>query len=93
MIDGRLSYVDRKLSLDGRTNIIVVNVDSTNVMVQVNTRYILTQNNSGTDALGNQLAPYSATMSFNTGQSATSSGGTIYRSTGVMETTILDLVR
>ena len=93
MINGVLCTLTRKLTLDGRINILVNEIDSTDISITVNTRYILTLNISGNDVLGHYLAPYQETFSFDTGRSVTSAGGTTYYSNGELEQTIIDLVK
>lgn len=93
MINGSLCFITRRLELDGRMNILVSEVDTTTTTVTVNTRYILTMNVTGTDAMGKSLQPHQETISFNTGQSGKSTGGGIYYSNGEFEKAILDIVR
>ena len=92
-INGNLCFITRKMDLDGRMNILISEVDSTHTLVSVNTRYIITMNLTGTDAMGRNLQPYQETISFNTGQSGKSTGGGEYYSNGEFERAILDLVR
>ena len=76
MINGVLCTLTRRLTLDGRVNILVNEIDLTDISITVNTRYILALNISGNDVLGHYLTPYQETFSFDTGQSVTSAGGT-----------------
>ncbi len=93
MMDGSLCSITRKLDLEGRMNVLVNEVDSAKVSVTVNTRYILSLNVTGSDVMGHYIAPRQETISFNTGQSAKLSGGTMFYSNGELEKTIINLVK
>lgn len=81
------------MDLDGRMNILVSEIDSAHTLVTVNTKYIITMNLTGTDAMGRTLQPYNETISFNTGQIGRSSGGGEYYSNGEFEGAIIKLVQ
>jgi hypothetical protein len=89
--DGTVMTINRKLDLDGRINVMIVSLDSTKCQISVNIKYIINQNNTGTDVLGRTLIPYNETISFNTGNSATSKARTEYCSNGNLETLILSM--
>jgi len=89
---GILMGVSRRLSLDGRMNVIVTESSSGRTRVTVNTRYVLTLNASGQNAMGQPMMPQTETISFNTGGEAKLSSGTTFRPTGEFEMAVLALV-
>ena len=91
--NGILMTLTRQLNLEGRINVIVTEVSRDRTKVQVNTRYILTLSVSGHDATGRPLRPSSSNITFNTGTSAHSSAGTVFRATGELEHSILAMVK
>ena len=80
--------LDRKLSLDGRANIILEEIEPTKTRITVNIRYVL--NKSVVMANQAHSQTLSNTMSMSTGAPATFPGeNDLYRSTGVLEEDIL----
>lgn len=92
MVNGKYAALTRNLSLEGRINILVNEIDSLQTSVTVNTKYILTLDIMGQDAVGNPFLPYSEVFSFNTGESIKNKGGAEFRSSGILENSILHLV-
>lgn len=84
---------ERRVDLEGRINIIVSEEDDSRTNVTVNTRYIITQKNSGQAASGQVFTLEPQVLSMNTGGSVTNSGGTTYRATGKLEEKILSCVK
>lgn len=93
MINGVYCIINRNITLDGRMNILINEIDSTHTSISINTRYILTMNVTGSDYSGRSLTPYQETISFNTGQSGKSTGGGEYYSNGEFEKSILELIK
>ena len=63
---GRL-FINRKMTLEGRMNIIVEEIDSNKSIVTVSTKYILTKSGTIKDGRGGSQS-FSDTISFNTNQ-------------------------
>ena len=91
-INDNLCGIVRQLDLEGRINVLVSEIDSTSTRVAVNCKYVLTLKATGQDVMGNQLAPYQETISFNSGQTAALTAGTEFRSTGKLEQSILEII-
>lgn len=87
VFDGTLSWIDRQLDLEGRINVLVSEVDSSNSLVMVNVRYLLTLRIARMAFAFNQ-----ETISFNTGRTVLTSDGIEFRSTGKLEHSIFDMV-
>lgn len=92
VINNSLLVLERKLSLEGRMNIIIAELEPSKSSVTVNTRYILTQTTAGRNVLGEYMPQNVQTISFNTGGSATNQGGTIYRANGKFEEKVLSII-
>lgn len=90
---GVLVMVDRRLSLEGRVNIIVTEPGEGRSLLTVNTRYVLTLNVTGRNIMGQPIPPFSETISFNTGGEAKLAAGTTFRPTGALEEAVLSLVK
>lgn len=89
---GILMGLNRRLALEGRLNVVVTEPSPGRTRVMVNTRYVLTLNVTGQNAMGQPLQPHSETISFNTGSEAKLSSGTTFRSTGELEAAVLRLI-
>jgi hypothetical protein len=83
----------RSLSLDGRINVIVTSIDSINTRITVNVKYILLLTSKYYSMDNLYLESNSESITFNTGQIATSKANVKYQSNGVLEQTIYDLVK
>lgn len=92
--DGKLYAVDRGLSLEGRANLIVEDLPNEQTRVTATVRYILTRTVKFRDVLGNESAPFSETIAFNSGEKGVFTGGASgsaneYWPTGKLETELL----
>ncbi|WP_343716974.1 hypothetical protein [Inquilinus sp.] len=94
MSDG-LYFLDRKMNLEGRVNIIVERQGPKSTRITANTRYVLTRSVT-VQSVGGQI-PQTATdsVSFDSGQSGTFSSGSDRELTctakGTLEQSVLDL--
>lgn len=90
---GTLFFVERKMNLDGRMNIIVEKLESNKTLITLNTKYVLTKNFNSRTAQG-FFNSGSDTISFNTGQDSQFPGGvpTICRATGNLEKEVLSIL-
>ena len=93
MVGNTLCGFNRQLDLEGRINILLSELAPSHTRLTINTRYILSLKVTGQSVTGEQVAPYQETISFNTGQSTKSNGGTTYRSNGKLEETILEIFK
>lgn len=96
--DGLLVTAQRKISLEGRINLIFEKIGASKTQVTANTKYIVTRVFSGQAVTGQYLAPFTDTASFTSGHQGAfpvnnQGGATTCVSKGVLESTILDLVR
>lgn len=93
-LQGELIYYNRRMSLEGRVNLIVQDVGNEKTLVSANTKYVVTKSGTARRAVSPNLSQsYSDTISFNAGGRATFPQGTICVSTGRLEASILDLVK
>lgn len=95
---GLLVTAQRRISLEGRINLIFEKVGASKTQVTANTKYIVTRVYSGHAITGQYLAPFTDTASFTSGHQGTfpvndQGGATVCVSNGVLESTVLDLVR
>ncbi|MBU4320233.1 MAG: hypothetical protein KJ739_04005 [Nitrospinae bacterium] len=90
---GGLLFFNRKMSLEGRMNIIVEEMDGTKSRVTANTKYILTKTTTVRD-VQNRSNTLTDTISFNSGQESTFAGraATTCRSTSKLEDEVLTLL-
>lgn len=91
--NGVLMSVFRRLSLNGRMNVIVSEPASGRTRVTVNTRYVLTLNVTGQNVMGQPSMPHNETISFNTGGEAKLAAGTTFKPTGEFEAAVLSVVK
>ncbi|WP_085620203.1 hypothetical protein [Thalassospira alkalitolerans] len=92
-----LYFINRNMSLDGRVNIILEEIDSDKTQVTVNTRYVLTKKSTVTNVQG-QSTNFNDTIYFNTaGQASFPNPGNIQQTlciaNGQLEKEILKLVK
>lgn len=90
--NGILMGITRRLSLDGRMNVVVSEPSPGRTRVTVNTRYVITLNATSQNAMGQPMMPHTQTISFDTGGEAKLTGGTTFRPTGAFEAAVLALV-
>jgi len=85
-----LFFVERRMSVDGRANIIVQPVDSNNTSVSVSARYVVTKTLTQRNVSSNIPSSFTDTVNFNSSGSATfAEGGTTCHATGKLESDIL----
>jgi hypothetical protein len=65
-----LFFIDRKMSLEGRVNLIFEEIDSDTTRVTANTKYVVTRSGTVRSAANQFAQPFSDTVSFNSGGSA-----------------------
>lgn len=93
---GGLFFIDRRMNLEGRMNLIVEEIEPSKTLVTANTKYVLTK--SGTVRnVQNASSSFSDTISFNSNQSARfpasgSHPGTLCQANGRFEQEILALL-
>jgi len=89
---GQLFFVARKMNLEGRMNIVIQEIAPNQSQITVNTRYVLSKDMTIADVLGHRQNR-TDTISFNTGQKATSPGGkTDCQCNGEFEKTVLGIL-
>lgn len=98
MNNGHLFFVNRKMELEGRVNLIFEEVASNQTRVTANTRYVVKKSIAVQNVNGAPVGSNVDTVSFNTGASATFSPQNDGRATecvttGRLETDILDAIR
>lgn len=89
-----LFFVSRKMSLEGRMNIIVEDIGNNQSRVTANTRYILTKTTTFRNVQGHSNT-VTNTLSFNSGQEGISEGSgpnMICQATGKLEDEVLSLL-
>jgi len=86
-----LLFLNRKMELEGRVNIIVEEIEPSKTKVTANVRYILTKKINGSTAVGHVIPPKSDTASFNSGEPGRFSErpDDLYWPTGALEASIL----
>ena len=96
----RIAQVDRRMSLEGRMNIVFEDVDATHTRITVSTRYLVTRDVTQRIVPEGFSGRLHDTISFNTGGSATfaqpanvTSNPTTCSANGQFEENILDLVK
>jgi len=93
---GGLFFIDRKMHLEGRMNLIVEEMEPTKTLVTANTKYVLTK--SGTVRnVQNASSSFTDTISFNTNQgdrfpASGSHTGTVCQANGNFEKEVLSLL-
>lgn len=94
MKDGQLIFINRKLDLDGRINLIVEEIGQKQTRVTANTRYIVNRHLDLSNPQG-QTGINNSSINFNSGGSATFSGAapnqTTCRANGRLETELTSL--
>ena len=99
MNQGNLFFLDRKMSLEGRVNLVFEEVSPNQTRITANTRYVVQRQSTVRAATNNMPQTFSDSASFNSGGSATlatgSSGAqpTECVSTGALEAEILSAIR
>ena len=98
MHNGQLFFLNRKMELEGRVNLVFEEMSSNQTRVTANTRYVVKKTVTGNNAQGQMIPPQSDTIAFNTGKSASFSSNdgratTECVSTGRLEADILDAIR
>ncbi len=88
---GNLFFIERTISLEGRINVIINEIEENRTSVTVNTKYIISQTSVVWDVLRNQKRIVQ-TFSFNTGGYDTNSGGTKFQANGKLEQEIIDIL-
>jgi hypothetical protein len=97
--DGRLYFNDRKMSLEGRMNVILESLAASQTRVTVNTRYVLTRSRQSRRVDLAVPATATDTIAFNSGQRAEFAAGPgapgplVCQPTGRLESDALDLVK
>lgn len=91
-----LLFVDRKMNLEGRINIIIEEVSSKDTQITINTKYVLTKSGTVRNVQG-AFSHFSDTISFVSGQQGTFPGaaahsGTLCRPNGTLEKEILTIL-
>ena len=94
---GNLIFVNRKMSLEGRINVILESLQANKTRVTANTRYVLTKSSTVRDVQG-RTHNSSDTINFNSGGSASfpnpgAKDQTKCVATGALEREILDLAK
>jgi hypothetical protein len=97
MIPQGLFNVDRRMSVEGRMNLIFEEVGPTETRVTANTRYVVTKQVQIQSVANNQVANKTDTISFNSGGGASFPGANDGRATecvarGTLETDVLSLM-
>ncbi len=88
---GVLYFIDRKMYLDGRMNIIVQEIDSEKTLVTANARYVLKRDSTFSDIQG-RSGSSSDTITFNSSQSGTFPQNETCYATGQFEGDVLALI-
>lgn len=93
---GELFFVNRRMSLDGRMNLIIEEIGPNKTLVTISTRYILTKSITVSD-VQHHSSSFSDTISFNTNQSnrfptSGSHPGTFCQANGNLEKEVLLLL-
>ena len=93
-----LFFVDRKMSLEGRVNLVFEEVGPNQTKVTANTRYVVARQQAIRSAANNVSQNFSHSISFNSGGSGTFAGSNDGRSTecvpnGALEREIMSAVR
>lgn len=91
-----LFMVDRRMSLDGRVNLIFEEVSATQTRVTANTKYVVNRKRTVTN-VNNQSRTFDDSVSFNSGGNAMFPGGAGQSAecaaTGALERELLDAIR
>lgn len=85
------SFFTRRVKMDGRMNIQINEIDSEQVLISINVRYIL--NMTIEDNYSLYAEPYHQSISFDTNGSAKSRDGGTFFSNGRFEQTVLNLAK
>jgi hypothetical protein len=88
--NGRLlSFINRKMNLVGRINIVAQAVGNDKTLISVNTKYVVTKSGNVSDVEG-RSQNFNDTISFNSNGSASFSQQTTCHATGALEKEVLD---
>ena len=91
--DGNLYYINRKMDLKGRMNLVFEEIEVNKTRVSANTKYILTET-LNVQAYNRQVfAPSIETIGFNTGHSGEFTGGIFCKPNGKFEEDVLSLIK
>ena len=98
MNSGNLIFMERKMSLEGRVNLILEEAGPATTKVTVNTRYVIVRTIAGRSAAGGALGNSSDTISFNSGSGASFPANQLGQSTecvprGTLEQEILSAIQ
>ena len=97
MEPGGLFFIDRRMSLEGRVNLIFEEVSATQTRITANTRYVVQRTRAIRAAANNASQTLSDSVSFNSGSSASFPGqesqAAQCAATGSLEKEILDALR
>ncbi|MBU0665717.1 MAG: hypothetical protein KJ990_14420 [Proteobacteria bacterium] len=92
---GGLFWIDRKMNLEGRMNLIIEEIEPSKCLITANTKYILTKSVNMRNVQGASKSS-TDTISFNSGQGASfpgaSFGGTVCNATGAFEKEVLSVL-
>lgn len=90
-----LWFMEQRMELEGRMNLILQEISPTQILVTANTRYVVTRTLTSKHVARPVPETYSGTISFNSGQSKTfpaSRQGTTCRANGKFEREVLSLI-
>jgi len=96
---GGLFFIDRRMSLEGRVNLVFEEVSPTETRVTANTHYVVTRHSTARAASNNNTGSSTDTIAFNSGSSAAfpiGAGQTVATEctpTGVLEQDILSAMK
>jgi hypothetical protein len=90
---GYLIWVNRKMDLEGRINIIIQEESKNETRLTVNARYIVTKNIRGQAIGTNKTETFNDTISFNSGGSSSFPHGTTCSCNGKLEKEILGMAQ
>lgn len=98
MDNGWLFYINRRLSLEGRVNLVFEELSPTQTRVTANTRYVVQRQLTGTSAADGIPRSFSDSISFNSGSSSAFAPNkhgqaTECVATGVLEREILSAIK
>ena len=98
MYSGHLFYIERKISLEGRVNLVFEDISPDTTKVTANTRYVVTRQATQREASSNIPQSRTDTISFNSGGSASfpasvTGQATECTSTGKLEREILSFIK
>lgn len=91
--NGILAGINRSVNLEGRMNVVVSEISPTRTRVAVHTRYILTVSAVIQAVTGEVVTPSPVIVTFDTGNEGHSQSGYVYRPTGELENSVLELIK